>query len=368
MKRKQVCAWDLEGPITTLDFAAELSKSLGRSKLLGLSGKKMGALFAMISDYDDYLVEDKIIKSSLGISNYQPGDTLRLMAPIYALNFTDSDLKRLAESNLGLLPGCRDLFEFLSKDWKIYVISTSYEQFAFNVTNYLKIPPDQVYCTAFEIDKMQIETKEVREELTILVNDILNKFLENENNLQTVIEDLHHFFWKGNNSGYIKAMKRIEVRGGERKESAIEEISQKEEVSLSEMIAIGDSITDINMLERIKKENGISISFNGNRFSIKKANIAITATSNLGILPIFDNHASIDHFLDEWRNKSIQFKGNPRNIPKKLIGQRTREFLIKYNIIPEIDDLNNENTILDQVIEKQERTRKLVRGWVGEIG
>ena len=87
MKQKNVCCWDLEGPISFLDFAAELGIMLQKKPNLNLHEYKMGDFFKMISQYDDYIIDIPGVKQVLGIPDYQPGDTLRLMAPFYITCF-----------------------------------------------------------------------------------------------------------------------------------------------------------------------------------------------------------------------------------------------------------------------------------------
>ncbi|MHA2290296.1 MAG: hypothetical protein ACXABG_16035, partial [Promethearchaeota archaeon] len=81
MKTKKVCCWDLEGPISVLDFASDLSKLLNDKTKLGLQRYDMGSFYKMLSNYDDYLVETPGVQKELHIPDYQPGDTLRLIAP-----------------------------------------------------------------------------------------------------------------------------------------------------------------------------------------------------------------------------------------------------------------------------------------------
>ncbi|MBY9021697.1 MAG: HAD hydrolase family protein, partial [Candidatus Lokiarchaeota archaeon] len=221
-----------------------------------------------------------------------------LMAPLYVACFSDKELFDLAQANLGLLPGCEDLFKYLHRDWNIFVISTSYTQFAHNVTSALNISKDHVYCTKLNIQQLKKGLTNIDDTLNVLVKEIFQKYLDNKKKLDYVIEDLNNFFWKGDESEYVKVMNQVEVRGGKRKELAIEDISKRTGVPISNMIALGDSITDINMLQRLKDEEGIAVSFNGNRYTTERANIAITTPNNLGVLPIFESKDNIEKFLD----------------------------------------------------------------------
>jgi len=366
---KNVCCWDLEGPISVLDFAAELSKLLSNKAKLALHKYDMGEFYKMLSDYDDYLIEVPGVKEELNIPNYQPGDTLRLVAPLYMASFSDKELNRIAKRNLGLLPGCEDLMKTLHKNWDIYIISTSYTHFAHNVAKTLKIPPDHVFCTELNIRSANESFHNIKNEVDTLVKSIFQKFTDSNKNLDAIIEDLNDFFWKKEKSDYFKAMEKIQVRGGKRKEQAIETISNKTQIPISEIVALGDSITDINMLQRLKDENGIAVSFNGNRFTVSRANIAITTPNNLGTLPIFEHKLNIESFLDLWEKTYKEFYLNPRNIPEKLVSRETKEYFVKYQFVPEIENLKNKSKEeLDLIIAKQERMRKKVRGWAGNLG
>ncbi|MBA7691195.1 hypothetical protein ES703_99736 [subsurface metagenome] len=369
MRKKNICLFDLEGPISIIDFAAEIGKLLGDKSKFNLKMYDMGAFFRMISNYDDYIIDVPGVKETLNIPDYQPGDTLRIMAPLYTACYTNKELIKLAKSDLGLLPGCRELINILHKDWEIFIISTSYSHFAHNVTASLGIPKDNVYCTDLNIKDLKKGLNNIEEDVEPLMNIIFQKYLNNNKNLNSVIEDLNNFFWIGKETDYIRVMNRVKVRGGKRKENAVEDISRRTGIAISEMIVLGDSITDINMLQRVRDEGGIAISFNGNRFSLKRANVAITTPNSLGVLPTFNLKNEIDDFLNHWESKAESFQNNPKNIPNGLISKETKELFVKYNFVPELANLKNKTEIqYSEIISKQEEMRKKVRGWAGELG
>ncbi len=283
---KKVCCWDLEGPISVIDFAAEIGRMLSEKSELNLQKYDMGEFFFMISNYDDYIIDIPGVKEKLNIPEYQPGDTLRLMAPFYVACFSDEELNRLAKKNL-----------------------------------------------------------------------------------EVVIEDLDNFFWKGEESDYVKIMNRVKVRGGKRKELAVEEISKRTNTPIGEMIALGDSITDINMLQRLKDEDGIAVSFNGNRFTAERANVAVTTPNNLGVLPIFEAKDNISEFLGKWESDYKDFSDDPKKIKKGIISDEIRNLFIENNFVPELNDLSNKtHDQINEIIAKQEKMRKYVRGWAGNLG
>ena len=135
------------------------------------------------------------------------------------------------------------------------------------------------------------------------------------------------------------------------------------------MIALGDSITDINMLQRLKDEGGIAVSFNGNRFTAERANIAITTPNNLGVLPVFQAKNNIEQFLEKWELLYESFENDPKKIKNGIISKQCKDLFIQESFIPEITNLKNKSTEqLNKIISKQEKMRKLVRCWAGNLG
>ncbi|GAH69511.1 unnamed protein product, partial [marine sediment metagenome] len=261
--------------------------------------------------------------------------------PLYMSCFSDEELIKLANDNLGLLPGCEELMKVLQKNWDIFIISTSYSHFAHSVAKNLNIPLDHVFCTDLNIKEANKTIYNIEEDVKNLVNLIFQNYVDNDKNLDLIVDDLNNFFWKNKETNYVKAMNLVEVRGGKRKEKAVESISNITQIPISKMIALGDSITDINMLQRLKDEGGIAVSFNGNRFTVGRANIAITTPNNLGSLAIFESKNNIENFLDSWEKLYSRFKNNPEKIPNNLVSKEVKKYFIKYKFVPEIENLSN---------------------------
>ncbi|NVM34664.1 MAG: hypothetical protein HWN81_03650 [Candidatus Lokiarchaeota archaeon] len=154
----------------------------------------MSQFFTMISNYDDYIIDIPGAKEALKIPEYQPGDTLRLMAPLYVSCFTESDLIKFLKENIRLLSGCEDLMRILHKDWDIFVISTSYSQFAYNISKVLNIPSDHVYSTELNINQLKDGLIDIKDSIVFLIKEIFEKYLLNNKDLESVIDDLNEFF------------------------------------------------------------------------------------------------------------------------------------------------------------------------------
>ncbi len=362
----KVCAWDLEGPLSHVDFAAEICKLLEPK----LKRERLGDFFNMLSNYDDYLIDYPEIVKELGIESYEPGDTLRLLAPFYIWYFNNDELIEISKNRPGLNRGIKKTISSIKKNyWDVYVISTSYTQHAHNIGNLLGIEQDHIYCTNLNVEELKNQIKDINESINNLIDDIFTKYLKKNLQLETVIDDLNNYFWKNQESDYIKVMNKVIVRGGKRKEKALEEISKKTNYPISEMIVTGDSITDKNMLDRAGREGAFAISWNGNEYSVPYANIAVTSPDSVGILVIFNAYPDIWEFIEKWEQKYPEFKNDPKKIPKDLVDSDSREYFIKNNFVPIINNLEKlSSKEKEDIIKAQKLMRKKVRGWVGSLG
>ncbi|GAI19474.1 unnamed protein product, partial [marine sediment metagenome] len=130
--------FDLEGPLAPQDNAYELMK-------LFPDGDK---IFETISRYDDLLTLE-------GREDYEPGDTLALIAPFLAYHGVKERQITTMGQEAKLTPGADELVSRLkSRGWQIFCISTGYEQYALAITQRLGIPYQNVACTSFPLDQI----------------------------------------------------------------------------------------------------------------------------------------------------------------------------------------------------------------------
>lgn len=284
-----IALFDLEGPLCPIDHAADV---------IELIGKKLGReedfyqLFNMISLFDDelFLVDKK--------ENYWPGDTLKLIAPIIVAYATEQELLEIS-AKANLTPGARELFNYLHKK-KIptYIISTSYTQHAYTIASKLNHPIENVRCTKLDFVLKPHST----EILKILFDEIFPKYLKE--GLLAVKEDLYNYFFKEIPlSDFGPIFNSTIVCGGGRKQEAVKEILTDNRLKATEAIAIGDSITDIQMLEYIHNNGGIAVSFNGNQHSLKPATIAYTGRSIEPLIQLFKHFPDTKNYVRKLNEK-----------------------------------------------------------------
>lgn len=323
-----IFVFDLEGPLSPMDHAAEAMRAVG---------KKVGKdnyfdFFRMLSEYDDLLVIE-------GRPDYNPGDTLRLIAPIVSTQLSDEELKSISKSAV-LTPGANDLISSLNRD-DVYVASTSYQQHARTMAARLGIKPENVNSTELPACKEFPYLKE------------LEGIYEKYKDAEKAKRELDEFFWEKLGSEFLKTR----VCGGARKEEVVEKTSKSRGVPISEFMAVGDSITDINMLERVAREGGVAVSFNGSKFSIEKANIAVSANSLMAIKPLVDAFPDLWDFVEKW---------NSSNGNLDLLKPETRAYFIQHKVRAHYDDLRKMKDIED-VVKRQKVMRLELRKEYGEI-
>ncbi|MGC9781182.1 MAG: hypothetical protein HZR80_18210 [Candidatus Heimdallarchaeota archaeon] len=214
--------------------------------------------------------------------------------------------------------GAVELFEYLrSKNIPTYIISTSYTQHAHNIAIKLGHPIENVRCTRLDFSLKPEST----EALEPLFEDIFPRYLEE--GLTAVKRSLDRFFFQEiPKSAFGPIFKSTIVCGSGRKREEVVAILHAHSLSASEVFAVGDSITDIQMLEYVRANEGMAVSFNGNDYSLKSSSIAFSGESIYPLKQIIEAFPKTKEFVQKFpRGKDQQqeefFLNLVEGIPKK---------------------------------------------------
>ena len=123
------------------------------------------------------------------------------------------------------------------------------------------------------------------------INEFKKQILENPEDYELFDEI---FFTEIPKMGIYEIIKEVNVVGGLGKKLAIDNIIENDEIDVNQILYIGDSITDVEPLEFARVNNGISISFNGNEYPLKVAEIAIVSPSAITTAVIANIYAKFD--------------------------------------------------------------------------
>lgn len=259
---RHIC-FDLEGPLSPQDNAYELMN-------LFEGGARV---FEVISRYDDLLALE-------GREGYEPGDTLALIVPFLLYHdIKEGDIHKLARKSR-LVDGAVALVSWLqAHEWKVFCISTSYEQYASTITHRVGIPRESVACTKFPLDHYRQTLVEESFSAVKQVEKLLLSLHPAENDEQ-IRACLDSFFWQELASAEIGSIVReVKPVGGKRKVEALNRFAQECGCALKDFIVVGDSITDAKMLEAVNKAGGLAVAFNANEYALPYATLSLASTN-----------------------------------------------------------------------------------------
>jgi len=324
--------FDLEGPLSPQDNAYDLMK-------LFSNGDKV---FEVISYYDDLLTLEER-------EDYEPGDTLALIVPFLLLHqITEDNITTLA-ANASFTSEAVKLISWLQYHiWKVFCITTTYEQYALHITQKLGIYAHNVACTPFPLNKLRQVLSEAEFSLLRQAEaDILT--MEPGKDDAQLKQRLDEFFWQklpATNLGAI--IKEVKPVGGRRKVAALNKFAEKYDQPLSSWIVVGDSITDFRMLQAVDEAGGLAIAFNANKYALPYATMSLAST----------HISDLTEVLPAWQ------KGQRKEVEKivrekeKAGGAKDRNHFHWLAGRKEIDD----------VIEIHQRLRRQVREEAGKLG
>jgi len=268
----RVFVTDCEGPISKNDNAFELA-----SYYIPRGDR----FFTVVSRYDDVLAD--IVKRP----GYKAGDTLRLILPfLRAYGASDEGMRRYSSRNILLVPGAAETLRFVSRLMPSFIVSTSYEHYISALCEAVGFPFENTYCTRLEMDRYRLGEDEV-ERLKEIAREISEmpvievpegaESLEDlsERDVETV-KRLDEIFWielPRMSSG--RMLREVNPVGGYEKANAVRDIASKMKVDLSEIIYVGDSITDVESFRLVREGGGLTVSFNGNSYAVREAEIAV---------------------------------------------------------------------------------------------
>lgn len=339
---------DCEGPLTLNDNAFELADNFIEDG---------GELFKILSLYDDYLAD--VVK----MENYKVGNTLKFILPFFVVEgLKNKDMIDFSKNNIYAVSDSKFLLKYLKEAMNTYIVSTSYGQYIEAVSNYMEVPFENTFYTNVDMDCLKLNDEETQK-----IIEFKKMILENPKDYE-LFDDI--FFTQIPEMGIYEKIRQIEVVGGKGKKLAIDRIIERDSINQNEIFYIGDSITDVEPLEFAHNNNGISVSFNGNEYPLKVAEIAIVSPSAVPTALLADVYAQND------KNKVLEFikDYNESDDLKKLFDEynvlneiRDKFFATFSNNYPVIQIITREN--YSEILKISKEMRNNIRGQdIGELG
>ena len=339
---------DCEGPLTLNDNAFEIA-----AKFI----ENGGELFKILSLYDDYLVD--IVKKE----GYKAGNTLKLILPFFAVeNLTNDILIDFSKNHIYAVSDSKFLLKYLKEAMNTYIVSTSYGQYIKAVSDYMEVSFQNTFYTNVDIDSLQLNDEEIQK-----IMEFKGLILNNPEDYE-LFDDI--FFNQISKMGIYDEIRKIEVVGGLGKKLAIDEIIERDSIDVNEILYIGDSITDVEPLEFARKNNGISISFNGNEYPLKVAEIAIVSPNAVTTAVIANIYADNDkekvlEFINDYNvSNDLKQLFNDYDIDEEIKNKFFNVFAEDFPLIQIVTDDNYED-----ILKVSKEMRNNIRGQdIGGLG
>jgi energy-converting hydrogenase A subunit R len=353
---------DCEGPISKNDNAFELTAHFVPD------GDK---LFTVISKYDDVLAD--VLKRP----RYKAGDTLRLILPfLKAYDVSNEKMREFSAKSLVLIANTKETLDYLRSIAHAFIVSTSYEHYIEALCQAINFPCKNTYCTKVNIDKYVLPEKEIIELRKMALEIAQMPVIEIPNGAKSIedfserdretIRRLDEIFWKEMAvMASRKILEEINPIGGFEKAEAVKDAAQRANVELSDVMYVGDSITDVEAFKLVKGGGGLTVSFNGNHYAVKNADIAILSESSL------TTAAAADIFCRFGKNQVFELveKWSRETLAKSPVNPNLREKLLKLypQRLPKVKIVTSEN--MDVLAKESAEFRKKVRGEaIGRLG
>ena len=359
---KRIFVSDCEGPISKNDNAYELTANFVPN------GE---CFFANISKYDDMLAD------VLRKPDYSAGSTLKLILPFFkAYRISDREMEEFSEQNIVLIANSRATLHHVQAIADAFIVSTSYEHYIKALCKALDFPYENTYCTQVSLDKYAItqqETKrlkEIAEEIaqTRLIDippaaKTIDDFSRSD---QAIIQRLDEIFWSEIPKMSVdKMLAEVVTVGGGQKAEAIRDAAKRLGAGLEAVMYVGDSITDVEAFKLVRANGGLTVSFNGNNYAVKNAEVAVLSENNLVtavIADLFCKQGKLQTLkvLKSWNREALEKSG----VEPSLLNQ----FLALYpNALPKVQIVTTEN--METIVKESSTFRKRVRGLViGRLG
>ena len=356
---KRLFISDCEGPISKNDNAFELASNFIPN------GDK---LFTNISKYDDVLAD---IMQKPG---YSAGSTLKLILPFFkAYNITDKQMDEFSAKNIVLISDSQTTLHYVQAIADCFIVSTSYQHYIKALCKAVNFPFKNTYCTKVTLDKLAITPQE-KERLKETAQEIAQMHLieipvtartldDFSYSDQAVIQRLDEIFWSLTPKMFIgKFLSDVVTIGGEQKAEAIRDAAKRLGADLADVMYVGDSITDIEAFKLVKDSGGLAVSFNGNRYAVENAQVAVISKSNIVTAAIADSFCKFGKekaisTLQNWSYKALESSG----VDSALLSKLSVEGLPKAQIVTEKN--------MESLVKESSDFRKKVRGVaIGRLG
>jgi energy-converting hydrogenase A subunit R len=134
---------------------------------------------------------------------------------------------------------------------------------------------------------------------------------------------------------------------------------------LSDIMYIGDSITDVQAFQLVRKSGGLTVSFNGNQYAIRNAEVAVLSkdamiTAVLADVFYHQGRHTVLKLVSDWSHQSLKKYCTATTLRRTVSATRRTK-------LPHVTLVTGGN--MDELAAKSSSFRRSVRGeTIGRLG
>jgi energy-converting hydrogenase A subunit R len=285
-------------------------------------------------------------------------------------------MENFSAKNIFLIADSQAALHYIQAIADAFIVSTSYEHYIKALCRAVKFPYKNTYCTKVSLDDCAITPQE-KDHLKKIAQEIAQmypieipkaaKTMEDFKTVdQAVIGRLDEIFWIEIPKMFIgRSLVDVVTVGGQQKAEAIHDIAKHLVTELRDVMYVGDSITDVEAFKLVRASGGLTVSFNGNSYALRSAEVAVQSESNLVTAAIADLFCKLGKektlkALSSWN--FVVLKEN--NVDEALLKQLS---VVHPGGLPKVQIVTAEN--MESLINESSAFRKKVRGVaIGRLG
>ncbi len=153
--------------------------------------------------------------------------------------------------------------------------------------------------------------------------------------------------------------------GGEQKAQAILDAVKRLGAELEDVMYVGDSITDVEAFKLVRANGGLTVSFNGNSYAVKNAELAVLSENNVVAAVIADLFFKFGKektmcALQSWNYEGLKKSGVGNSLLRQLSD-------LYPDALPKAQIVTAQN--MEALIKESSEFRRKVRGVIiGKLG
>ncbi|MDD1768918.1 MAG: hypothetical protein LUQ55_02930, partial [Methanomassiliicoccales archaeon] len=238
-------------------------------------------------------------------------------------------------------------------------------------------PLENVYCTKVNMDETKMEEweqlvlKNYEKEIALMpmieIPEGARGVEDFDPRDQRTIRRLDEIFWHDmTDLPSYQLILEVNPVGGEEKAASIVDICRKTGASLEDTMYVGDSITDVQAFRLVKDGGGLAVSFNGNSYAVREADLAVMSSDTVTTSVLAETFYkggkdSVMELIENWNMEHIKKTGI---VHEYLVKELARVFPEQLPVVAKVSADN-----MPQLSQLSSKFRKTVRGEaIGTLG